>query len=113
VPTYGYRCSQCKHEFSIFQSMRDEAIKVCPECAGEVKRLMYPVGVVFKGSGWYVNDSRKPDPSEAGEKPADPKTDATEPKSDKSEAASTAGESKTETPKAESPKTEAAPTSSS
>lgn len=78
MPTYGYRCSQCKHEFSVFQSMKDDPIKICPECKGEVKRLMYPVGVVFKGSGWYVNDSRKPDPADAPEKPADAKTDKTE-----------------------------------
>src|SRR5579862_7873432 len=65
LPTYGYQCTQCSHEFSVFQNMKDDPVRVCPECAGSVKRLLYPVGVVFKGSGWYVNDSRKPDPAES------------------------------------------------
>ena len=100
MPNYGYRCAECKHEFSIFQSMKDDPVKICPECSGEVRRLMYPVGLVFKGSGWSINDSRKPEPSEAGEKPAD----KTETKSDA--ATATAGETKSETPKAETTKTE-------
>lgn len=45
--------------------MKDNPISTCPECASPVKRLLYPVGVVFKGSGWYINDSRKPEKSEA------------------------------------------------
>jgi putative FmdB family regulatory protein len=107
VPNYGYRCAECKHEFTVFQSMKDDPVKICPECSGEVRRLMYPVGVVFKGSGWYINDSRKPEPSESGEKPAD----KTETKADT--AAATSGETKSETPKTEAakpdaPKTDAA-----
>jgi putative FmdB family regulatory protein len=66
LPTYGYQCNQCKHEFSVFQSMKDDPVGICPECSGSVKRLLYPVGIVFKGSGWYVNDSRKPEPAESG-----------------------------------------------
>jgi predicted nucleic acid-binding Zn ribbon protein len=48
--------------------MKDDPVRTCPECAGIVKRLLYPVGIVFKGSGWYINDSRKPDTSEGSEK---------------------------------------------
>src|ERR1700678_2101101 len=71
MPTYGYQCTQCKHEFSVFQAMKDAALTQCPQCEGIIKRLLYPVGVIFKGSGWYVNDSRAP------EKAADsPATDA-------------------------------------
>ncbi len=55
--------------------MKDDPIRICPECSGSVKRLLYPVGIVFKGSGWYVNDSRKPDTSDAAEKAA-AKTDS-------------------------------------
>ena len=98
MPNYGYRCSECKHEFTIFQSMKDDPVKICPECSGEVKRLMYPVGIVFKGSGWYINDSRKPEPSES----AEPKTEKGEKTEAKPDAASTAStETKTEAPKAE------------
>ena len=67
MPTYGYQCEEHKHEFSVFQAMKDDPIKVCPECGSAVKRLLYPVGIVFKGSGWYVNDSRPPDKSEKAE----------------------------------------------
>ena len=65
MPTYGYQCTECKHEFSVFQAMKDDPIEICPECGSKVKRLLYPVGIVFKGSGWYINDSRKPDTSES------------------------------------------------
>ena len=69
MPTYGYQCNDCKHEFSVFQAMKDDPIAICPECEGTVKRLLYPVGIVFKGSGWYINDSRKPEKAEgSGEK---------------------------------------------
>ncbi len=85
MPTYGYQCTQCQHEFSVFQSMKDDPVSICPECGGKVKRLLYPVGIVFKGSGWYINDSRTPDASEKQEKAAEkassePKTET--PKSD-------------------------------
>jgi putative FmdB family regulatory protein len=66
MPTYGYQCTQCKHEFQAFQAMKDDPIRICPQCDGAVKRLLYPVGVVFKGSGWYINDSRKPEPTSNG-----------------------------------------------
>src|ERR1700721_564490 len=81
LPTYGYQCTQCQHEFSVFQNMKDEPVRICPECSSAVKRLMYPVGIVFKGSGWYINDSRKPDTSESDEKAA--KSDKSD-KTDKS-----------------------------
>lgn len=65
MPTYAYRCTACEHQFEQFQRMADDPLKECPECDGLVKRVIYPVGVVFKGSGWYITDSRK-SPSENG-----------------------------------------------
>ena len=58
MPTYAYRCTACGHEFDKVQKFSDDAISICPECGGEVRRVFQPVGVVFKGSGWYINDSR-------------------------------------------------------
>lgn len=58
MPTYGYQCTRCDHQFDVFQRMSDAPITTCPECEGQVKRLLYPVGIVFKGSGWYITDSR-------------------------------------------------------
>jgi len=70
MPTYTYRCQACEHQFDQFQRMSDAPLTECPVCGGTVKRVIHPVGVVFKGSGWYITDSRKPAPSEngAGEK---------------------------------------------
>ena len=56
MPTYVYRCKKCEHQFETIQKMTDEPIKECPKCKGEVARIMFPVGIVFKGPGFYVND---------------------------------------------------------
>ncbi len=60
MPTYEYECSSCGHTFEAFQSMSDAPLSSCPECGKAVKRLILGgTGVIFKGSGFYVNDSRK------------------------------------------------------
>jgi putative FmdB family regulatory protein len=56
VPTYGYRCTKCGHQFEVFQRMSDEPIQTCPNCGGKVTKMLYPSGVVFKGSGYYTTD---------------------------------------------------------
>lgn len=56
MPIYGYRCSQCGHELEVFQSMSDARLQACPECGGALRKLLYPVGVHFKGSGFYSTD---------------------------------------------------------
>jgi putative FmdB family regulatory protein len=58
MPTYGYRCKDCGSEFERFQKMTDAPVTTCDSCGGAVKRLLYPVGIQFKGSGFYVNDSK-------------------------------------------------------
>ena len=59
MPTYVYACDSCGNQFERFQSFKDEPLQTCPACAGAVRRVFQPVGIVFKGSGWYVTDSRK------------------------------------------------------
>ncbi len=57
MPTYDYRCKSCKHEFEKFQSITEDRIKICPECGGEVERLIGAgAGLIFKGSGFYITD---------------------------------------------------------
>jgi putative FmdB family regulatory protein len=56
VPIYGYRCSNCGHEFEIQQRMSDEPLKACPKCGGKLSKMLYPAGVIFKGSGFYTTD---------------------------------------------------------
>jgi putative FmdB family regulatory protein len=58
VPTYQYACTECSHAFEQFQSFTDDALTVCPECGGRLRKVFNAVGVVFKGSGFYRTDSR-------------------------------------------------------
>jgi putative FmdB family regulatory protein len=58
VPTYQYACTDCGHELEAVQSFSDDALTTCPECGGGLRKLFGNVGVVFKGSGFYRNDSR-------------------------------------------------------
>lgn len=72
MPTYGYRCEKCGHEYDVWQRMTDEARASCPECGSEGKRLFFPAGIVFKGSGFYKTDSR---PSSSDSSTASKKTE--------------------------------------
>ena len=65
MPIYEYECSACRNRFERSQRFSDPALTECPECGGPVRRVLFPAGIVFKGSGWYVTDSRKPAPSES------------------------------------------------
>ncbi|HTE84174.1 MAG TPA: FmdB family zinc ribbon protein [Dehalococcoidia bacterium] len=56
MPTYGYRCSNCGHEFEIQQKITDQPLKACPKCQGKLAKILYPVGISFKGSGFYTTD---------------------------------------------------------
>jgi putative FmdB family regulatory protein len=58
VPTYSYACTQCDNRFDIVQSFSDNSLTECPQCAGKLRKLFNSVGIVFKGSGFYRNDSR-------------------------------------------------------
>ena len=76
MPTYQYACTECGHSFEQFQSFSDDALTECPECSGRLRKLFNAVGVVFKGSGFYRNDSRdKAASSESSEPKADTKAD--------------------------------------
>lgn len=75
MPTYQYRCTSCGGELEVFQKFTDEALTVCPDCEGRLNKVFSPVGVVFRGSGFYSTDSRKksePKRPAAESKPAKP-----------------------------------------
>jgi putative FmdB family regulatory protein len=59
MPLYEYQCTECGVRFERHQHFDDTPVAVCPECGGEVRRLIGPAGIVFKGSGFYSTDSRK------------------------------------------------------
>ena len=77
MPIYEYACNQCGHRFDVKQSWSDDALTDCPECTGHIRRVLHPAGVIFKGSGWYITDSRKSSSATqsagngSSEKPAD------------------------------------------
>ena len=82
MPLYEYQCQACGVRFERRQHMNDESVKVCPECGGEVHRLIQPVGVIFRGSGFYVTDNRgKSSTSKPGSAKKKPKEDSKESKS--------------------------------
>lgn len=58
MPLYEYECESCGVRFERRQSFDEAPVRLCPECGGKVHRLIQPVGIVFKGSGFYVTDNR-------------------------------------------------------
>ena len=60
MPTYEYECRTCGHTFEAFQSMSDAPLSSCPECGKSVRRMINGgMGIIFKGSGFYVTDNGK------------------------------------------------------
>lgn len=60
MPTYEYKCAKCGDRLEVFQRISDSAPDLCERCGGKLKKVFFPVGIVFKGSGFYCTDSRKP-----------------------------------------------------
>ncbi len=56
MPTYEYLCQACSHRFETWQKMTDEPLTICPECGKHIRRVLFPAGIVFKGSGFYKTD---------------------------------------------------------
>lgn len=79
MPIYAYRCSKCGDETEIMQSMSDAPLKRCKKCRGALRRVYHPVGISFKGSGFYRTDSR------SSRKTSDEKRESSGEKSDKRE----------------------------
>lgn len=72
MPTYEYICRDCGHQFEIQQSFAEEALTMCPECGGELRKVFAPVGIAFKGEGFYKTDSRAASNGSRKERPAEP-----------------------------------------
>ncbi len=85
MPTYEYVCKTCGNRFEVWQKMTDEPLTECPNCHSEIHRVLFPAGVVFKGSGFYSTDSRG---HKSGGEPAAASTSES--------SGETSGESKTE-----------------
>lgn len=109
MPTYEYACRSCGEHLEVVQSFKDEPLTECPACGGALRKVFGAIGIAFKGSGFYKNDSRASSSSKTkpgkGEKKADSKSDSasggsSDTKSDaaaaRSDSASGAASSKTE-----------------
>jgi putative FmdB family regulatory protein len=99
MPTYEYACTECGDRTEVFRSIADAPPTTCAVCGGILRKVFSPVGIVFKGSGFYRTDSRgKPAKADGGDKAKKP-ADTTSSSSD-SKAASSDGGSSTSKPKA-------------
>jgi putative FmdB family regulatory protein len=58
MPTYQYRCTNCDEDLEVVQSFSDDPLTECPTCGGRLRKVFSPVGIVFKGTGFYKTDSR-------------------------------------------------------
>ena len=84
MPTYEYRCASCGESLEVVQKFSDAPLTVCPNCSGSLRKVFSPVGVVFKGSGFYSTDNHT-------------KPKSTTPAADKSGSASPSGDSSAHT----------------
>jgi putative FmdB family regulatory protein len=105
VPTYQYACTACGEQLEAVQAFTDAALTECPACGGALRKVFSAVGVVFKGSGFYKNDSRKAPAgdSKSTDKGSDkPKTETTAKTDSAPKADSAPAKSTTTTPAAKS-----------
>ena len=66
MPIYEYECGVCSFCFERKQSFDAEPVATCPECQGKARRVIHSIPVIFKGSGFYITDSRKDKKAEKG-----------------------------------------------
>jgi putative FmdB family regulatory protein len=102
MPTYVYQCRDCDTRQEAFQKMTDDPLTTCEECGGSLRRVLQPVGIVFKGSGFYVTDYKRSENGKSGDSSSDSsngksesgaaktETKTTSEKSEKKEAAAAA-----------------------
>ncbi|MEW2605645.1 FmdB family zinc ribbon protein [Streptomyces sp. NPDC047916] len=92
MPTYQYQCTECGEGLEAVQKFTDDALTVCPNCEGRLKKVFSAVGIVFKGSGFYRNDSRgsssSSTPATSSSKASDSSTGSASSKTDSKPAAS-------------------------
>ena len=110
MPIYTYACSACGQQIEKRQSFSDAPLTTCEACGGELRKVIHPVGIVFKGSGFYVTDSRNGAKTESSA----PKTEAATSGDAKTDAAAAPATAPTPAPLSSTASTESkSPASSS
>ncbi|MFF4212465.1 FmdB family zinc ribbon protein [Streptomyces sp. NPDC001796] len=92
MPTYQYQCTECGEGLEAVQKFTDDALTECPNCGGRLKKVFSAVGIVFKGSGFYRNDSRG---SSSSSSPASSKSSSSSSSSDSGSTSSSSSPSST------------------
>ena len=82
MPTYQYACTECGDQLEVVQKFSDDPLTVCPACEGRLRKVFSPVGIVFKGSGFYRTDSRSGNGSAPKEKAEDSSSSSADSKTD-------------------------------
>lgn len=102
MPTYDYECRACGNRIELIHAMTDPGPAACEVCGGQMRRLLHPAGIIFKGSGFYKTDSRSgsstADPAGAGSKAASPASSGSESGSKGDASASTSSPGATAAP---------------
>ncbi|MGV0837392.1 FmdB family zinc ribbon protein [Mycolicibacterium thermoresistibile] len=91
MPTYSYACTQCGDRFDAVQAFTDDALTTCTKCSGRLRKVFGNVGVVFKGSGFYRNDSRAANSSSGSSKSSSSSSSSESKSESKSESTSSSG----------------------
>ncbi|WP_098897294.1 FmdB family zinc ribbon protein [Streptomyces sp. st77] len=107
MPTYQYQCTECGEGLEAVQKFTDDALTVCPSCDGRLKKVFSAVGIVFKGSGFYRNDSRGSSSSST------PASSSSKSSDSGSSSSSTGSDTKSSASSSASPSSAPAPASSS
>ena len=94
MPTYEYACRSCSQHLEVVQSFRDDPLTECPNCGGVLRKVFQPVGIAFKGSGFYKNDSRSKSSSSTA--PSSSSSSSSESKSDSSSSSSSSDTKKSD-----------------
>jgi putative FmdB family regulatory protein len=92
VPTYQYQCTECGENLEVVQKFTDDALTICPNCQGSLRKIYSAVGIVFKGSGFYRTDSRSA-PSSSSSSGSTAKSSGSAGTSDKGSSSSGSGSS--------------------
>lgn len=107
MPVYEYLCGTCGNDFEIKQSFSEAALTVCPRCGNKIHRVPQAAGVVFKGSGWYITDSKgKQNLAASGEKKASDNGDSSSAPAASTESNSSAGNDSSDSAKSDSAKSD-------
>ena len=77
MPTYVYACKQCDGRLEVVQKMSDDPLRDCPDCSGQLRRVLFPPAVVYKGTGFYTTDYKNGGRKEESTPPASSTGDTT------------------------------------